>query len=137
MTDNQSREERRKNVRLKKNLSFQIAFRFSAEDNKESPLQEANIINMSSSGVCIEMEGFNETWKEDLLMGRIIMALKINFPEKEDPIYILARAVWITKTEVAVQAEDKVARHLIGARFIEITSKEEDAIMHYLIKHFL
>lgn len=84
----------------------------------------------------MEMEGFNEPWKDDLLFGRIIIALKIKFPGKEDQISVLARAVWITKTVGAMKAEDKTVKHVLGARFIVITSKEEDTIIHYIIKHF-
>ena len=137
MNDNKPREERRKYVRLKNKLPIRIAFCFSEQDNKESSLQEASILDISSSGICVEMEGFNEDWKNDLLFGRILIALKIDFPEKEDSLNVLARAVWITKTEVTMQAANKAVKHLIGARFIEITSKEEDAIIHYIIKHFL
>lgn len=100
-------------------------------------MQAAYILNISASGVCIEMEGFDEAWKEGLLFGRSIMALKIDFPGKEEPISVLARAVWITKTEEITQCADNVKRYLLGARFIEIASAEEDAITHYIINHFL
>ena len=137
MTDNKPREERRKHVRLKKGFPVQVAFRFTEKDNKESSMQAASILNISASGVCIEMEGFNETWRDDLLFGRIIIALKIEFPGKEEPISVLARAVWITKTDGAMQSADQAVRYLLGARFIEIASEEEDAITHYIINHFL
>ncbi|MFH1092553.1 MAG: hypothetical protein V1739_00200 [Candidatus Omnitrophota bacterium] len=44
MTDNKPRYERRNHVRLKKDLSVQVAFRFSEKDNKESPAQAASIL---------------------------------------------------------------------------------------------
>ena len=136
MTDDKPRKERRNHIRLKKDFPVQVAFRFPEENNKESPIQMASILNISTSGVCIEMEGFNEQWKDDLLFGRIIITLKIELPEKEEPISVLARAVWITKTEGAIQSEHKTVKHLMGARFIKIAA-EEDAIRHYIIKHFL
>ena len=137
MVDNKPREERRNHVRLKKDLPVQLVFRFTQEDNKESPVQEALILNISASGVCVEMEAFDETQKDDLLFGRSIIVLKITFPGKEEPVSILAKAVWITKTEGMTHAEDKTVKYLMGARFIEITSEEEKAIMNYIVNYFL
>lgn len=137
MNNNEPREERRRHVRLKQGFPVQIAFRFQEKDNQETAIEAASILNISSSGVCIEMEGFNDDWKDDLLFGRVIIALKIDFPGKEDPISVLAKAVWITKNDDESQSAGQTVRHLLGARFVEIASEEEAAITHYIVNHFL
>lgn len=85
----------------------------------------------------MEIEDFNVDLKEDLLFGRVIIILEINLPNSEEVIKVLARAVWITKTDNQKEEKDKAAKFLMGARFVEITSKEEDTITQYIIKHFL
>lgn len=138
MTENWDHgEERRKHVRLKKNIPVRIAYRYVSGNSEESKTEDAFILNISASGVCLEISGLDEKWKEDLLYARAIIALEINLPEVEEPIRILAKAVWITNADGQMYEDQEIKKFLMGARFIEITSQQEDLVTQYIIKHFL
>jgi len=138
MTENWKHgEERRKHVRLKKNIPVQVAYRSVSGESEQFSEEEAFILNISASGVCLEVAGLDEKLKEDLLYGRVIVALEMNLPGEEQLVKVLAKAVWITKADGQMYEGKKGEKFLMGARFIEITSQQEELITQYIIRHFL
>ena len=138
MTENWKHgEERRKHVRLRKNIPVKTAYRYVSDESEQSGGEEAFILNISASGVCLEINGLDEKLKEDLLYGRAIVALEMNLPDEEQLVKVLAKAVWITKADGQMYEGKEGEKFLMGARFMEITSQQEELITQYIVRHFL
>jgi len=96
-------DNRRQFIRLK--AYHLVKYRPISEDKKEADRIIASIRDIGAGGICFVTD--------DYLPNASLIEIKINFPHLNDPVFALAKVVWVKQIK-------KSRRYEIGAQFIEI-----------------
>ena len=97
------KDNRRQFIRLK--AYHLIKYRPISEDKKEADRIIACIRDIGAGGICFVTD--------DYLPNSSLIEIKINFPHLNDPVFALAKVVWVKQIK-------KTRRYEVGAQFIEI-----------------
>jgi len=126
--------ERRENVRIYLSASADFIFINDERSAELSKQRSGEIKNISATGVLLEIDELNETWKDGLFTGVIKIALEIKLPGLERPIRALARMVWLSKLWKEKESREK---YVLGLNFVDITTQSQDLIKDYIIASYL
>jgi hypothetical protein len=135
MEKNYSGPERRESVRLKQIIPIEFSLISDERVAEVSGKRKAVIQNISAGGVRMEVEGIEDILIEGLRNGLIKVGLQIPLPNSREPLRILARALWITKT--ISPASSGKPMYIMGLKFIDITTAYQDIIRDYVTRFFL
>jgi len=92
------------------------------------------IHDISTKGACLEIDEFEEEWKDELISGRIKILLEIKLPDLKEPILALAKMVWLSK--LWKEKEGAGGKYLMGLEVMDITTLSQDAIRDYILKSY-
>jgi hypothetical protein len=135
MERNYTGPERRESIRLKQTIPVEFSLISDERVAAVSGKRKAVIQNISAGGVRMEVEGLEAILIEGLRNGMIKVGLQVSLPNSPEPLRILARALWITKSLSTVSSGKPM--YILGLKFIDITTAYQDVIREYVTKFFL
>lgn len=117
--------ERRKYIRL--DTVFPVQFRLLSLDGKSSlsDLLQGFTSNISSGGICLEVNNLNLELTNLIKNQRVKLALAIEIPLARKPVEALSQVAWIK--EVPTQPD----RYLIGLTYEKIALSGNNRILRY------
>ena len=126
--------ERRHFKRLVVRLPVRFLF-IDAEDKKElTETRSGHTVDISGGGLLLEMDELNEEWIKELISGMIRVGLELKVPTSSEPIRTLAKVAWMTKRK---EPEEDQKKYLLGLNFVDITEKDRDKVLEYVVTAYL
>lgn len=124
--------------RFYKRLIIQLPIKFSFVDIQVdlgiASFQQAFTADISGGGMAIELDQIEEELIPKLFAGLVRVGLKFEIPNNPSEIMSIAKAIWITKRS---QPEAGQAKYLMGIQFIDITEKDRDKIIGFVVSSYL
>ena len=105
------KDNRRQFIRLK--AYHLIKYRPISDDRKGADRIIASIRDIGAGGICFVTD--------DYLPNASLIEIKINFPHLNEPVFALAKVVWVKQIK-------KTRRYEVGAQFIEI----DESVRHFI-----
>jgi len=127
--------DRRDSVRLSRVLPAKFKLIDEVKSKDLTKMNPGIIRNISAGGVLLETGELNEAWIEGLALGTIQVVLEIQLPDTPKVVKVLARTAWFSKIGKDKQVEQE--KYIIGLRFVDITTANQDLIRDYIIKSYL
>lgn len=125
-----SAKERRGFIRLRLPRPIGIKFKIVSTDSKARLLKRGRTStrNISGSGMFLELPRLSEGIVDRLLSGKNRITLELTVPGHRSKIRIIGKAVWMDKKGVARRRV-----HGVGIRFVEITDKDRERLIYYML----
>lgn len=116
--------ERRKYIRL--TSVFPVTFQFFLSGQPDGKLYQGFTRNISSDGLCIEINDLDEQAKENLRNPQSKLRLAVNMPLSTHPSWATAKIAW-----VKTQKDSFPTQYLIGVHYEDIQPKVKKRIFAY------
>jgi len=125
-----SARERRGFIRLRLPRPIGIKFKIVSTDSKVKLFKRGRTYtrNISGSGMFLELSRVSEGVVERLLSGKNRITLELTIPGHRSKIRIIGKAVWTDRKGVAGHRA-----HGVGIRFVEITEKDRERLIYYML----
>ena len=120
--------ERRRYVHVKASVRLRYKFYHCFDETEAEEVYEGMTENISGGGVFLRGRIPKAEWIPELLMRRMVLALKMFLPTEAEPVNALARLAWI---EGMKEGEEKWG---MGLEFQEMSAEDRDRITRFVIK---
>lgn len=125
---NQYHLEKRQFVRIP--TALKVTYRLMSVSDKDAPQEvlTGETQNISAGGMLLQGHLPDPNLITELLMRRIVLLIKIEIPDSDQPLSALARVSWLDSIDV------ESGIFSLGLEFKEITKETQDQIIEYILK---
>lgn len=122
--------EKREFIRPAVSLEVEYRFVYSSDLSRYPQLYRGRTENISGGGLLLRGEVPCRDLVPDLLMGKVLLALRVFLPGVEEPLLALGRVIWVEGLDEGGGGNLEV---LLGVGFREISLRFLDVLIEFVV----